>query len=452
MNIVVPPSPSDIARDLKIAQKANDKQVKALSAPLRNMLVTGKVDTGKVRVKEGTRRSVADFTSRISKLAKDVKVALRKGFVDPNNPAHSVMASLDAMTLQFQDKDELQKMQAVFVAASAKDDSEAKNEAKLFLAEFVKTVVYCYITATGRWNDFFTIKNLARGDRPEITFDPNTKQKLRVRGIGIDGGQELVNPDNSGEITRWFPRLNRIATDMYEYPIYEPNRGDVRNDMMGLVDHAMDIASAIDQYLQSLIQVSSMPSNPFVASFVTTGDEENRDYLADSRVNTANFPTGNYIVLSSNTSTSKFRLEVLDEAIKYAGKWGQFSDGTTLSIEAIHVASSQAFDWLGTANAGSVSNMITDQVFSTGKVLDYAGSNFNMVSDNTIDPAAGIAYVRFNMPVGEVYRVPEADEIVVDDSKALYIANKERSCMISHFGTAMPLQWRKHVVAIKFKG
>lgn len=449
MNIKTPISANDVARDLQIARKANDKHAKSLAKPLIDMLVTGKVD--KTKVKTGTRLSVTAFTQKISRLAKDVKVAMRKGLADPTNPANMVMASLDAMTLQFQDKEELSKMREIFVAAASKGDSEAKEDAKMFLGEFVKTIIYCYITATGRWNDFFTIKNLARGDRPELTFDPNIKQKLRVRGIGIDGGMELVNPDNSGEITRWFPQIKRIATDMYEYPIYEPNRGDVRNDMMGLVDHAMDIASAIDQYLQSLVQVSGMPANPFVASFVTTGDEENRDYLADSRVNTANFPTRNYIVLSSNTGTSNFRLEVLDEAIKYAGKWGQFSDGSSLSIEAIHVASSNAFDWLGTANASSVSNLITDQVFSTGKVLDYAGNNFNMVGDNTIDPNAGIAYVRFNMPIGEVYRVPEADELVVNDSKQLYIANKEQNCMISHFGVAMPVQWRKHVLAIKFK-
>lgn len=440
-----------LAQSLAADQKKNDAHVERLMAPLKRML-GAKEGRGVVSIRNGEGMTMEKFRNRVAETAKSMRVALRKNIADTTSVPNRVLASMDDITLQFGDEAKLREFSGIMAGCRSQQDSVA-YENKQIIAAFVTTVVYNYITATSRWADFFRQVNLANDEMPELTIDPGTKQKLRVRSIGIDGGFELVQPNRQGGLSRIFPDIQRIVTDDYEYPIYEPCRGDVRQEFINLVDHAMAIADAINDALAAAIQTSSMPSSPYVASFVTTGPEADRHYLTDPRVNVNNLPTGNYIVLPANTSTSTIRQAFLTEIIKYAGKWGTFSDGTSLSVEAVHIASADAFGWLDQVNFITTmgTNPVIDQIFNGGQVMSYANQSFNWIADNTIDPSLGIAYVRFNRPIGELYRKPGMDQMFHDTSVALQKENKERMAMASHFGIAMPLQWNPFTLAIKYR-
>jgi hypothetical protein len=438
------------AAQLVADQQANDPNVKRLMAGLVSMISDREGWNSKVRKARLTQKTT--FMERINALTTNMKVVMRNSVTKPDSVSNKVLASLEDITALFCDQNRFKEFGNI-IASSHGDDTQAM-ESKAYLSAFLTTVVYNYVTATSRWMDFFRPVTLANDEQPELTFDPMTQQMLRVRSIGIDGGLELVRPQKTGGITRIFPDIIRIVTDDYEYPIIDPNRGDVRQEFINLVDHAMAIADAINDYLAALIQVSSMPSSPFTATFdITNANTSLRHYLMDSRVNSGNLPTGNYIVLPGNTSTSSIRQEFLNAIIKYAGRWGQFSDGSQLQLEAVHIASGHAYDWLDQIQAFGTQTItpVSGQVFANGNVMDYAGQQFNWVSDNTIDPAQGIAYVRFNRPVGEVYRKPGLDEVFHDTSVELRKKNVERMAMASHFGVGMPLQWQPFVLAIKYR-
>ena len=441
---------ADDQRQLAAAKKANEPHVKALMKPLVGM-ISDRADW-RSKVREARLTNKDHFLTRIKNAANSMRIALRHGVADVNSVPNQVLASLDDITEQFNDDQKLNEFRKTILAAHG--DSAEARESKDIIAGFVTTVVYNYVTATSRWMDFFRPVTLANDEQPELTFDPMTKQILRVRSVGIDGGMELVRPQKAGSVTRIIPDIVRLVTDDYEYPIIDPHRGDVRQEFIDMVDHAMAIADAINDYLAGLIQVSPMPSSPFVASFDTTNaDLSKRHYLKDDRVNSNNLPTGNFLVLSSNTPTSGIRQDVMNAIIKYMSQWGVFQDGTQLALEAIHIASADSTSFLDQIQAFGNQTLtpVAQQVFANGRVMDYAGERFNWVSDNTIDPAQGIAYVRFNRPVGEVYRKPGLDEVYHDTSMELRKKNRERMAMSSMFGVAMPVQWGPFVLAIKYR-
>ena len=298
---IITPTDASLEAQLKAAQKANAPYVKNLMKGLVNMISDRKGWTSKVREAQLTNKST--FVQRMQNAAKHMKVAMRTGVASPGSVPNQVLASLENISTQFGDEQKFKEFGNLL--ASARGEGAAALDSKAVLSGFLTTVVYTYVTATSRWLDFFRSVTLANDEQPELTFDPMNKQILRVRSIGVDGGLELVRPQKQGSITRIFPDIIRLVTDDYEYPIIDPNRGDVRQEFIDLVDHAMAIAEAINDYLAALIQVSPMPSSPFVATFDTTNaDLSLRHYLKDDRVNANNLPTGNYIVLPGNTSTS----------------------------------------------------------------------------------------------------------------------------------------------------
>lgn len=447
---ILTPHDALVASQLKAAQTANAPFVKKLAERLINMISDRPGWKSDVREAKLTTR--AKFTERMQNAAKSMKVAMRNGFADPHSVPNKVLASMEDISTQFGDDEQFRQFGGIL--ANSYEDSERGRQSKATLAAFLTTVVYNYVSATSRWMDFFRPVTLGNDEEPELTFDPMTKQVLRVRSVGIDGGMELVRPNKQGAITRIFPNIMRLVTDDYEYPRIDPTRGDVRQEFIDMVDHAMAIAEAINDYLASLIQVSPMPSSPFVATFDTTNaDLSLRHYLRDTRVNANNLPAGNFIVLPGNTATSGIRQDFLTAVIRYASRWGTLADGTSLQLEAVHIASADADSWLDQVQSFGTQtlNPVSNQVFNNGRVMDFAGNQFNWVSDNTIDPTQGIAYVRFNRPVGEVYRKPGLDEVFHDTSVDLAKKNKERMAMASHFGVAMPVQWQPFVLAVKYR-
>ena len=96
-------------------------------------------------------------------------------------------------------------------------------------------------------------------------------------------------------------------------------------------------------------------------------------------------------------------------------------------------------------------NKLEQQVFDGGIVMNYAGVNWIITGDNTIDPNQGVAYVRTNRAVGVYFDKPSLAETIVDETPALRQQNKGRSCEIFCEGFAMPRHWRKFTLGVRYK-
>lgn len=339
------------------------------------------------------------------------------------------------------------KSKAEVAIAAARGDSEALA----LHAATVQVVTENMVTGNSNWLPFFEMRSLADDEYPEILPEV-IGQKITVDSIGQDGGNTTVQsqPDSPSPI---FVPLNQRATKWIEYPLKDLYKGSVKEVALAQFDVARDRLWRLDELLASYLLVGGANTR-LIATFDTTNaDIGLRDYWATPRVNVANLPTGNFITLSGNSTTSLFRKEVFDAILKYANQWGSgIMEGGGLAPVEIQIASLHMTDFLSQVTMNSYgTNKLEQQVFDGGIVTNYAGRNWIITGNNTIDPNQGVAYVRMDQPVGVVFDKPGMAEVIVDENPNLRIQNKGRTCETWVEAFAMPLHWRKRMFGVRYK-
>jgi len=100
-----------------------------------------------------------------------------------------------------------------------------------------------------------------------------------------------------------------------------------------------------------------------------------------------------------------------------------------------------------------VSNPMNDyntQVFEFGVIMNYAGQRWAFIADPTLDPNAGIAYVKFNKPVGKLWTKTALDQLIVDDSPAKKKQNLESQVSRKVFFAGIPAARRINIAAVQY--
>lgn len=161
---------------------------------------------------------------------------------------------------------------------------------------------------------------------------------------------------------------------------------------------------------------------------------------------------GNRTIQSQlNSVDATFRKEVFDAIIQYFTTWGDgVMEGNPQPVEVL-VASSHVNAFLASVGFATVQNMLSEQVFNGGHVVNYGGYNWIITGDNTIDPNQGMAYVRSNLPVGIAFDKPSLAKTIMDETPALVVQNKGRVCEIWCEAFALPLHWRKRTFGVCYK-
>lgn len=403
------------------------------------LAATASVDPNKREVVPAGRYSVPSLTKMLTKVKERVLV------LNPQGMGQATADWADAAITAIHTDGWLREKAEIAIAASRRDP-----EAAALHAAAVEITTENIVRANSNWLPFFESRSLGDDEQPVILPDRYGMQ-ITVDTIGLDGGNRTIGAQRSDLSPLWVP-LHMRATNWIEYPLADVYAGSAVKELaLSQFDVARDRAWRTDALLAGYILYGGANTR-LVETFVTTGDVSVRDYFPHPRVNVSNLPAGNLVTLAGNSATSLFRKEVFDAIIDYCRAWGDdvMEGGTPTPVE-ISVASSQVTGFLKQVSLTSYENFAVKQIFEGGMLLSYGGYNWIVTGNNTIDPNAGMAYVRMDQPIGLVFDKPSLAKAITDETPALVVQNKGRTCEIWCEGFGMPVHWRKRMFGVCFK-
>lgn len=414
------------------------KATSALARRTKAVVDRGIIDTNNRPVQTAGTWSVGSLTKYLAGLKE--KATHR----DPRGQGALTAAWCDE-AIENIHRDDYLKEKGELAFAAAHGDPEAQS----MMAEAVEVVTTNIVTADTIWLNFFEQRSLGDTDYLLIVNDTRGRQ-ITIDTIGQDGGRETVQSAVDSRTPVVIPGHLR-GTPWIEYPIRDFYKGMVKDLALAQFDLARDKAYRQDVLAFSYINVGSADTR-YVANFVTTGADKDRDILAHPGVVLANLPAGNLITLAGNTTSSLLRKELFDAVIQYVTSWGSntVEGGTMRPIELV-VSSAHQTDFLKQLTLKDVPGFLVDQVFEGGMIMKYGGWTWVITGVNTLAPSHGVAYLRTDMPIGIWAEKPSFAEEIIDDSSTLRSQNKGRMCENWAESVACPRHWRKRSAAFRFR-
>lgn len=299
------------------------------------------------------------------------------------------------------------------------------------------------IVAASNAASFFRKVNLEADEEPMIENTTGLVTKARV--IGEDGKPHMTQAFKS--LIRQLVPLNWVSTDILEYPLVDIYKGPIAQDVLNAVPLSRDFGFKIDALLWKLVQ--ALP----VARWNLAGKPEARTFVLHPNIIATNVPDGNLLDMHTEGA---FNFNVVKGIVKWFMQMsGVFPDGPTVP-EVIFVPSIDTTAFIDQIDLNSRGdNPAVQQIFTGGYVMDVGGKAIVIVGDATIDPAAGIAYVRTNKPIGEWYTKSSLDINWPNNSSQIppeWVAeNKGKTFMKKPFGAATPLPWTINMLAVMYK-
>jgi hypothetical protein len=391
-------------------------------------------------VAPATRFSIPKLEGMLDALATKAKI------LNPHGKGESIAAWCASAKEAINTGEWLKEKGEIAVSASRGDE-----QAISLLAEAVEITTSNFLAANANWLRFFEQRSLGETEFPVMTHE-QVGMRMFVDSIGQDGGNETIQSQVNQPSPLFIP-LHMRSTKWIEYPLRDAYHGTaVREAALSQFDLARDRAWRTNELLGGYMIVGGANTR-LTATFETaSADLGLRDYYPMPGVVASNLPVGNFITIAGNTTSSLFRKEVFDAIIKYTAAWGgDLTDGEISPVEIL-IASGHMTDFLGQVSLSSDgTNPLNQQIFQGGMVVSYAGRNWIITGDNTIDPNQGVAYVRTDKPVGIYFDKPNLAETIVDETPALRQQNKGRSCEIFCEGFGMPRHWRKFTLGVRYK-
>lgn len=382
-----------------------------------------------------TPASKIDYRNRLLGLQRRIK-ALNGLTADPS--ALNGLADFLDRALSEPDKERLKEMCGLFERAHNNDNVAIRE-----LNENVVTSIDNYAKALGKFlPTFFQVVNLGEGDRPE--FDHSQRQQMNVRYIAEDGGHRVFKAVKARK--KVFPDLHELWVDGVGYPIRDLYQGNIAPAQMASYDLAFDWASKADSLAYDFLTSSA---NGFYGSFRTTGRKLDRTYVPNDRIDTDNLPTTNDLECDSNTTSTKFRFNVIEKIMEYCEAWADIFGSPIRPTGAILVPSGDATNMSAEIKpTGLTNNSVADAVLADYSQFSYMKTNWTIIPDATLSP--GVCYPVLNRPVGQVYYKPSMDadlQVVETDKKK----NWEERAMGKVFGLAVPEPWRVFGCRVRYR-
>ena len=342
-----------------------------------------------------------------------------------------------ALTQTKEQLDESRTYFAELCAAADSGDRVAQQE----MQEIRIWSVQNFLVAGLNYGSFFEVLNLEKGDVPYI--ENTTRQEAMVSFVGQDGGevrwQAFVNWTNTQIPAFW------LTSNDFEYPLVDEYTGEVADRSKSNVDIAFDLNMKLDAILFSYLQA-------LIGVFNNAGDPATRVFVAHTRINQANLPTTNLLVPGDTGEDTLFRKSCMDAILAYCKAWGDqaFEDGPLRPV-AVYVPSAHITGFLDEVEVSNPVNEYAAQIWEFGMVMNYAGSRWAFIADPTLDPGAGLAYVKFNKSIGKLYTKTGLDKMIVDNGVAMQKQNMESVSERKVFFAAIPNQARINICAVQYR-
>jgi len=363
--------------------------------------------------------------------------------------AESAMAFYDGLIAGIQNK-ETQDKRAELLQKLAKGDADARRQmAGIRLETFSN-----YLYAPALWlAQYAKIVNLKDDERP--VAQRITKQEVSVYAVGGDGSPKQVkitlDPDET------IIPLEYLTSDIVRYRKVDIYRGRVTDPALATINLSYDMGQKIDGQVQNLLIGNS---SSFFGAFTFTGKRANWSYVAHSRINTANLPASNDVIVYEQDGTTPqegFGFQVLAYIVDYAARWnGAFQDGVDLKptgrilLPPAHIKQITN----GIFPSGATRNKIADELMDQGWFgVHYLGIDWVFVPDNTLDPSVLACYPEFNKKPVEVFFKPGLDE--EKDSAGDYqieSKNEEERYMRRVFGAYYDSSKRAYAARFNYNG
>ncbi len=310
------------------------------------------------------------------------------------------------------------------------------------LAEIQMWTIDNFVKVTSVWASF--MEQMTLGESDFAMFENVDHHEVFISSIvGQDGGQPMWQRIRAHQ-RQMIPFYGKTSQE-FEYTLKDWYSGMVADRAKAGLDIAGDLSLDLDKDFFNLVAAG-------IGNFTLTGNTLSRVYVPSKRFNTDNLPTTNLLTQTGITTTSLLTIEGLKLVIKYARSWGEnaFGDGP-LTPTAIFLPSSLFTGFLDQIEVDDPENFVNAQIFDFGTVVNYGGYNWTFISDPTLRPNDGLAYVRFNKPYGRHWSKPSMDDLIIDDSVAKRKNNLESMLMTKVFATFAPAQRRTNIAAIRFR-
>lgn len=299
------------------------------------------------------------------------------------------------------------------------------------------------IIASSNAATFFNKVTLADDEEPML--ENTTGMEAKARLIGEDGKPHMTQVIKS--LVRQLIPLSWVSTDELEYVLVDIYKGRVGQDILNAVPLARDLGFKLDKMLWQL--VTALP----VATFKLTGRPESRTFVLHSNIVSTNVPTGNLLDFSAETA---FNFNVVKGIVKWFMQMANIFPGGPTTPQVIFVPSIDVTAFIDALTlTASGLNPAVNQIFTGGYVTNIGGMDIAIVGDATLDPAAGLAYVRTSKPIGEWYTKPGLDVNYPENTSQIpsdwIRENKGRTFMKKVFGAVTPLPWTINMLAVKYK-
>lgn len=300
-------------------------------------------------------------------------------------------------------KDRHELFSAFRNGAGSKEGVEARN----MIANIVVETATSIVLSDSSFGGFANFVSLEHNAQPEIHVD--VPHEVTITSLDEKGNPARVQPSRLRD--RVPVHLYTLVTDAYEYPLFDLIRGrDTKEAALATIDLARDMAARENEEYKKFVLVGASSSKA-KATFVTTGDQSKRSYIAHSTVNTNNFPAGNLLTMTGATTSSVPTIDLMRKFITYQMQWGAagFSDGPQ-RLKEIIIPSKFLDSYINQVDLTSRGdNPAVQQIFAGGAIVELAGHTFMLRGDNTLDPTAGAqyAYGCFDKKLFNVYDKPD---------------------------------------------
>lgn len=301
-----------------------------------------------------------------------------------------------------------------------------------------------YIMAMSMWAPFFNVINLADNERAEYKLTTRDFE-VGVKVIGANGAlprQSQPVKENAHVGVPMFP----LSTDRIEHQLWDVDRGMLTEQATYIAMAQQDLELKVDELLGNVVLATAGTFD------ITNTVKARRTYTAHSRINIANFPTTSQLVAAG---TGRWSWEAIKAIYKYCAQWSTYapaSGGAPMMPVEIHIPSLDASGMLEDLQPTTqvTPGSLSAQIVSTGNIEEIAGKNFILVPNPQLDPTAGFAYVRTNLPIGDLYFKPGMSAMLSEITTDTF-GNRGTMRFGKYMGIAVPNFGVTRVVRVKYK-